>query len=350
MPLLCAFLLVACGGEAPAGLELDEIVAELPEGGFAVVADPGTGETATLASSTPTSASSGDVVSDQFSVAVEAGCTDCGDPSCTSMSRTIEISLSQDSGPDDRMYGVQTVTGSNYNSPSTTPSTWVSAVGSVVELSTTGTLSDCVPFAHYFDVVSVPWRHTITVDGDLGDWFDAERFETSQGDGTSTYVTWDDDTLFVGIQHPDVSTGGPSHWMVVTLGNGEGGATVGTTLNTQTPGLPFGASTILRVNGDGSYSDILTWNGSEWVVQGAPTHARDVAAGTAEISVPLADAGLGDHIELHVNWVFEGDGFESSYAATPEGSFDAGYDPDYGQYFAFDRSSSAAPTTYDPLP
>lgn len=338
-------------GELPDGVDLDEVVAQLSTAGFAIVSDPGTGQTATLVGASMRAR----VASGEFSVSTPASCLDCGDPTCAVSTRTLSIGLRHDSGIDGETYSVQTASATNFAGAVTTPSSWSADVGDDVVLTTTGTLPACAPFAYYFDVIGPdappPWRRTITVDGDLGDWLVDERFETSQGAGTASYVTWDDDTLFVGVQHPDVTTGGDQHWVVLTLGNGAGPATVGTQLGNQQPDLPFGATHVVRWRANDTYSDILGWDGADWEVIGAPTYAENDAAGTVEFAIPLVDFGLSDRIDLHVNWVYEGFGSESSYAATPQASFPQGdYDPDYGQFFAFDRSSDLAPGSYPPSP
>ena len=60
--------------------------------------------------------------------------------------------------------------------------------------------------------------------------------------------------------------------------------------------------------------------------------------------------GVGDTFAIHVNWLFEGGGYESSYAPVPAGSHADSYDPDYSQVFVFDRRLQAAPADAVPAP
>ncbi|MCB9674562.1 MAG: lamin tail domain-containing protein [Alphaproteobacteria bacterium] len=137
-------------GQVPADVDIDALVADLPEGGFGVVAHPGTGEIATIISTSNPLARD---ASGEFSVFTAASCTDCGDPTCASTSRTIAIELSHDSGINGETYSVQTASSTNFSSPNTTPNNWTADVGSTVSLSTTGTLPACNSFSYFFDVI-----------------------------------------------------------------------------------------------------------------------------------------------------------------------------------------------------
>jgi hypothetical protein len=133
-------------GELPGGVSIEDVVAEVPAGGVGVVGDPTTGKMATIV---PTSTSG---VSSHFSVTTPASCTDCG-TSCDNTTRTIAIGLTQDSGPEATPLRVQEHSSMNFGSPEHSPSSWISSVGSDVNISTTGTISTCGTFSHYFDVV-----------------------------------------------------------------------------------------------------------------------------------------------------------------------------------------------------
>src|SRR5687767_5737334 len=103
------------------------------------------------------------------------------------------------------------------------------------------------------------YRHTIVVDGDVSDFTASETFPTSAG-GT-TFLAWDDDALYVGVRHPDVGASA-LHWVVVTVGNGDPGASEGPTHGTQAPALPFAATRVVRWKADDSYDSLLVWNGA----------------------------------------------------------------------------------------
>lgn len=139
-------------GELPSGVDLAEAVAQLPAGGFGVLADPGTGQTATLVStSSPLYAR---VASGEYSVASPAACLDCGDPTCTSTTRTIGISLTQDGVTPGELYWVEPTQTRNFTATSVTPPDWPGKLGDTVNLQIAGTLPTCASFAYYFEVVA----------------------------------------------------------------------------------------------------------------------------------------------------------------------------------------------------
>jgi hypothetical protein len=195
-----------------------------------------------------------------------------------------------------------------------------------------------------------PFAFTPTIDGAVGDWPGNTLFGTSSG--TTTHVAWDADAIYLGVDHPDVLTGGPEHWLVAYVGDGGAGATTGLTFNTQTPALPFAATAVARWKADDSYSSLEVWNGAGWDSTtpyfGVGAAARAESGTVVELAIPLADVGVGATFDLWVGWVFEGAGNETTYAATPAGSIADGYDPDYGQYWQFDRASPLGPTSYTP--
>jgi hypothetical protein len=162
--LVPVLLILACGGKSPssghagyvvtgtlpAGSNFDEIVARLSPGGFVVVADPGTGEVATIvAPSSP----AGTFANDEFSVENPAECPDCTDPTCGSTTRTIEITLRHDTGTNGATYSVETESTMNYEPAVTTPSSWTAQVGETVDFTTFGSLPSCAQFSHYFNVI-----------------------------------------------------------------------------------------------------------------------------------------------------------------------------------------------------
>jgi hypothetical protein len=194
-----------------------------------------------------------------------------------------------------------------------------------------------------------PWRFTPAIDGSLAEWPLESAFGTSSG--TTTHLGWDDTHLYLGVQHGDVATGGPLHWLVVYVGNGAGSAT-GIAFNTQSPALAFPASHVVRWKADDSYDSLEAWDGVGWVSTspflGTGGSAQVESGDVVELAIPLATLGIGDTFDLYAGWVYEGAGYESTYAATPAGAIVDGYDPDYAQYWHFDRTSSLPPTSYYP--
>ncbi|MCA9488537.1 MAG: lamin tail domain-containing protein [Myxococcales bacterium] len=139
-------------GEMPADADLEEALSMVPPGGFGIVADPQTGEVATLVS---TSSPLARDANGEFSVAVGATCPDCGDPTCSATNdRTLEITLSHDSGTNGETFTVQASSSKNFTSPSSSFSPDASPdVGSNMTVSTIGTLPTCSTFSYFFDVV-----------------------------------------------------------------------------------------------------------------------------------------------------------------------------------------------------
>ncbi len=198
---------------------------------------------------------------------------------------------------------------------------------------------------------AVPWSHTITVDGALGEWLPGESFPTTAGTG---YVTWDATHLYVAYDHNDVAAGGPEHWVVIYLGVGGAGSTTGILLNTQQPALPAPFAAAVRWKADDSYDALDTWNGSRWVTTAnwlgtaGSASAESNQNAAVEFAIPLAALGGATSVSLYASWVYEGANFESTYSPVPSGSIADGYDPDPTTYYVFDLTSPDAPNTTGP--
>jgi hypothetical protein len=192
------------------------------------------------------------------------------------------------------------------------------------------------------------YRHTIAVDGAVSDFAPDETFATSSG---TTFLAWDDEALYVGVRHPDVGSD-PLHWVVVTVGDGGAGAGSGVTHGTQTPEIPFAATRVVRWKADDSFDSLLEWNGAawdetpSWFGAAGREHVSNFTTDESETRIPFADLGVTGPFDVHVALVYEGAGYESTYAPTPAASFVDGYDPDYGAWLAFDSDGALAPTDY----
>lgn len=186
------------------------------------------------------------------------------------------------------------------------------------------------------------WSHRPTVDGSLQDWDIDELFGTTSGGNTGGGVTWDGDKVYFAFFHPDIATGGPQHWEVIYIGTADPGSTNGVVLNTQLPGLPFAASLAIRRKADGSYDDLQLWNGQAWV--GTPNVLGTLGSAVAEsgqgleIAIPRDLLGT-SRIQVVMAQVYEGNGFESTYAGIPDDTFVDGYDPNYATALHLDLSS-----------
>ncbi len=196
-----------------------------------------------------------------------------------------------------------------------------------------------------------PYAHTILVDGDGFEWTNDEAFDTTSGIG-QTWVSWDATHLYVGLQHPDVQFGGDLHWSVIYLASGPGGTTGGIAHNTQVPTLPFPATHAIRRKADGSYDGMLMWDGYGWSETGywLGTDGSAAAEGgeLLELAIPRSLLGGANRVQMHTSFVYEGGGFESTYAGTPADSFADGYDPDFGSFLDFDLTSPLSPVAQNP--
>jgi hypothetical protein len=196
------------------------------------------------------------------------------------------------------------------------------------------------------------YRHTITVDGNTGDFAADELFPVPGG---TVSLAWDEVNLYVGLSHPDVGASA-LHWAVLTIGNGEPGTTGGVGHGTQVPALSFEANRVVRWKLDDSYSSLLSWDGAAWVETPFWLGTNGSALGSnwntdqVEVQIPFAELGVTGPFDLHMNLVYEGAPYESSYAPVPQSSFVDGYDPDYTAWYAFDLGGTEPPTSYPPQP
>ncbi len=197
---------------------------------------------------------------------------------------------------------------------------------------------------------SAAYDHTIAIDGDGTDWRQEEAFDTTSGIG-QTWVSWDAGSLYLGLQHPDIATGGPEHWSVIYLGTAAPGTTTGITHNTQSPDLPVRASHAIRRKADGSFDGLLAWDGAAWVETpnwlGTQGSASAEGGDLLELAIPRQLLG-GDRVQVITSFVFEGGGFESTFAGTPADSFADGYDPDFASFLDFNLASSDSPVAQNP--
>lgn len=209
----------------------------------------------------------------------------------------------------------------------------------------TGTTGDTAP-------PPAPWSRGLTVDGNPADLPPEARFPAVSA-GTWG-ITWDDTHLYLAANHPDVAGGGPQHWLLAYVGGLGSTTQSGVQFGTQQPGLPVGMSHLIRWKADGSYDSLMAFDGSVWtdtpgfLGTAGSSIAEDEGRSTVELAVAFASLGVGDTFDLHLCWLYEGAGFESTYGAVPTSSFADGLDPDFGAWYRFDRRSSAPPSSYAP--
>lgn len=234
--------------------------------------------------------------------------------------------------------------------PSDTPTDSDTGVRRETGLPATGDTADTRPPSD--TAVEGPWLRTVLVDGSVVDFLGEESFVTSSG--TMSFLTWDDDNLYIAVQHPNVATGpGADNWIVATIGNGTGGSLVGVAVEAQMPALPFEATHALMIKADGSYSSLIDLVANtqtpNWLGTAGSALAHSDVEQVLELSVPFANLGISSTFAIHVNMVDE-IGPETTYAAIPASSFADGFDPDYSAYYEFDLLGSTPPNSYAELP
>ena len=207
-------------------------------------------------------------------------------------------------------------------------------------------------------------RHTrvIQVNGDLSEWdFGNDGFPTTSGVGTHL-INWDLFTAYVAVNHPDIANNSGLHWVQIFLGDGTSGGMVGSSLNTQTPNLSFPAQYLVQWKTDNSYAQIFEWVGGAWSMVASGGSGTGIIAGygwsaaehdgnqALELGIPMADLGISTEdggadntLLVHVNFVYEGGGFESTFAGMPATSFVDGYDVDLTAAFACNLLDESAP-------
>ena len=181
----------------------------------------------------------------------------------------------------------------------------------------------------------------------MNDFASGEAFTTSTP-GYLAFITWDNTSLYLGVQGTDIAANSSTKWVLVYLG-GAAGTTNGFPYNNQQPQLPFLAKYHFRWRTD-SFISARVFNGTAWVDPGTGSGNFVRTGSFLEWRIPFANIGAPSEFGVHISMINEAGGTEWSYAAVPSNSFVDGYDPDYSKYFHFDLSSASAPNSYPPLP
>ncbi len=188
-----------------------------------------------------------------------------------------------------------------------------------------------------------PWSHGWAIDGDDVDWFPEEEQAIVDG---ALALTWDSTDLYIGVRHPDVAEGGSQHWFLLAMSDGTPGSTVLPSIGTQQATLPFAPDRLLRWKADDTYDALDTWDGTAWATsdnwletQGS-LHQEHNERSIVEFRLPR-DAFESTTLEFAAWWVFEGAGFETSYAVSPTTAFAHGiYDPDLASWWRVDLTGT----------
>ncbi len=204
------------------------------------------------------------------------------------------------------------------------------------------------------DVQSAIWSNdNIVLDGDIPEWVAEEMFDTTSGPPAANWVTWDSSNLYVAFQHAHVEFGTDLHWTTIYVGTGVPGATEGVQHNTQRPSLPFDATYMIRWKADNSYNSLEWWDGAAW--QGIDNYLGTNGSGvvanttnqTVEFKLPRSLFAT-PNLSIHMAWVYEGAGYETTYSGSPSDSFSDGYDPDFSTFLTVDLNSGLSPNAQNP--
>lgn len=201
----------------------------------------------------------------------------------------------------------------------------------------------------------IRYSHTIKIDG-ANDFYTYETFTTSSVNYTG-YIAWDQDYLYLGMSGEDLESGREDglKWILIYIGNGSSGTTIGHPYTDQQPNLPFMATHHIRWNTDNTDKTAFEWNGSLWIDAPWDITADDIFHNAAiaffEMRILLADIGSPSIISVHVNMINENPAPDFwTYAGVPSTSFTDGQDPEYfSKYFQFDLYGSKRPTDYTPI-
>jgi hypothetical protein len=201
----------------------------------------------------------------------------------------------------------------------------------------------------------VAWLLSPVVDGSVTNewWAGDEDFGTTSGIGT-TWITWDTETLYVAAQHPDVSLGGSEHWLLIYAGDVVEGTTLGLAYNTQQPLFSTPVEVQLQYEADGQFNARRAWDGASWSDEwfwlgtDGSRVAELEAEDTIELQIPWSELGITTQGVVYVGWLYEGNGFESTYAGVPSTAFLDGYDPDVSAMIAVDLTGPDSPRAQNP--
>ena len=178
------------------------------------------------------------------------------------------------------------------------------------------------------------WSMSIEVDGSLRDWMPGTAFPTDEG---RNYLSWDDEKVYVAVQHPALAVDSEHLSVMVYLGNGTHGLETSAKIGSQVSQLPAPISHALRWTLKDSVELLVPNAKGGWVVQRGRSdtvwEASDAGAGVVELAVAREILALDQDLIVHINIVDATPGAEHSFAPTPYASH-AGKEMGVGSYFA----------------
>jgi len=178
-------------GNIPDSVDIDQVLADLPAGGFALVGDGMSADVALIQSND--SDPLGRIASADFTSSAPS-CPDCGAVCSPGSTRTINVTLTHNAGSASDSLGIQTVSANNFNGPVSTPSSWTQAIGTQQVISTAGTLTTCSPFSYTFDVTALDrllvFASSTTTTGNIGGVAGGDSFCQVRANAANLGGTW----------------------------------------------------------------------------------------------------------------------------------------------------------------
>jgi hypothetical protein len=193
--------------------------------------------------------------------------------------------------------------------------------------------------------------HTITVDGNLGEWNSLDEVFSTSTSGVTWFITWDANYLYLGTAGGNKFQGhivyidtDPQPAPNQTSGTG---TTTGLNFDSHTPTLPFSANFFAYYKVD--YSDFRRWTGSAWSDR-LESIDNYFATGSddGEARIPWRDitgAGKPDHIYM-LCYITSSDGYQ--YGITPNDAQTDGFgNKTYSHYWGFIVTSDVSPNALE---
>ena len=220
--------------------------------------------------------------------------------------------------------------------------------------------SMCFQFLPFSGMMAfaVPFSSTKLLDGsnDFKSQNDPQRsanetFVTSTPNN-QMYVSWDATNLYVGYFANDVFNelygSLADKWLWLYIG-GAGGTRTGANYSGQQPALPFDAKYHFRFKADGTFTNMMVFNGTSWVSSktygSTGTVGRTQFSGFVEFKIPRADFGLTTTgtLPMVASLAFEdtvGNNDRMQGALPADTFFNGdGFDRDFSTFYEFDLNS-----------
>ncbi|MHC5054991.1 MAG: hypothetical protein ACYTKD_09785 [Planctomycetota bacterium] len=188
------------------------------------------------------------------------------------------------------------------------------------------------------------YSHTISIDG-VNDFVAGdETFGTTSG--TTAYLTYDADKLYIGLDDPAVASGNPDIYLLIYIGGRPGSESGdGVEYREQRALLNFEARYCIYYRFDDTAGSHV-WNdgAGAWEDVGGAIGLGHVRNGSyLEMSIPFADIGYPDPLEIHMSVVTTTFLSEWTASGVPDNSFVDSVNPVYKYHYTFYTVDTSPP-------